>query len=245
MLYQFGSGNAFGLVTVGGIVVPRKFGALQEISIDFAFNVKELYGQFQFPLTVARGQGKISGKAKFANLNGAMINDLFFTQTNATGQTLHAIGEAGLIPATPFQITATNGATFKEDLGVTNGVTGVPMTRVTGTPTTGQYACNNTGGVYTFAAADTGIAVLMDYAYTSASTGNTTTIANSLTGQAPNFALSFPIKYSGKSMYLKLNACVSSKISFATKLEDFMVPDFDFSGMADAAGNIGTISLSE
>jgi hypothetical protein len=63
--------------------VVRKFGALQDVSVDISFNLKELYGQNQFPLTIARGQGKIEGKAKFANLNGGMVNDLFFGQTNA------------------------------------------------------------------------------------------------------------------------------------------------------------------
>lgn len=241
--YQFGSGNAFGLVTAGGIVVPRKFGTLQEISLDFTFNVKELYGQFQFPVTVARGQGKIAGKAKFANLNGAMINDLFFSASNATGQTLSAIGEAATIPASPFQVTVANGATFKEDLGVTYAATGIALTRVVSGPTTGQYSVNGSG-VYTFAAADTTLGVLIDYGYT-ATSGNTTTIGNALTGLAPNFALSLPMKYNGKTCYMKMNACVSSKLTIATKLEDFVVPDFDFSCFADASNTIGSISLTE
>jgi hypothetical protein len=82
--YQFGSGNLYGLA--GAVPVARKFGALQDVSVDISFNLKELYGQNQFPLTIARGQGKIEGKAKFANLNGGMVNDLFFGQTNATGK---------------------------------------------------------------------------------------------------------------------------------------------------------------
>src|SRR4051812_47594237 len=130
MLYQFGSGNAFGLLTSGGVNVPRKFGALQEISLDLSFNLKKLFGQYQFQLTIARGQGQIQGKAKFANLNGAMINDLYFSQTNAVGETLNVIGEVGSIPTTPFQVTVANGASFKEDLGVTYAATGVPLTRV-------------------------------------------------------------------------------------------------------------------
>ena len=31
------------------------FPALQDVSLDFSFNLKELYGQYQFPLAIARG----------------------------------------------------------------------------------------------------------------------------------------------------------------------------------------------
>src|SRR4051812_33913323 len=108
MQYQFGSGNLFGMVLSGATLIPRKFGALQDVSLDFDFNLKELYGQYQFPLAIARGQGKITGKAKAANINGRQMNDVFFGQTLTTGQKLVAIGEAAAIPTTPFQITVAN-----------------------------------------------------------------------------------------------------------------------------------------
>lgn len=242
MLYQFGSGNLYGIV--GANAVPRKFGALQDVSVDFSFTMKELYGQSQFPLSVARGQGKIAGKAKFANLNGGMVNDLFFGGSNVTGRTEYINAEASVIPSTPFTITVVNGATFKDDLGVVNLTTGVPLVRVASGPTTGQYSVSN-AGVYTFAAADTGASVAIDYSYTVAASGNTTTISNQLVGTAPTFAAVFPVKYNGKTLLLKLNACTSSKLTLATKIDDFMVPEFDFSAYADAAGNIGSLSLNE
>ena len=241
--YQFGSGNLYGLA--GAVPVVRKFGALQEIGVDFSFNLKELYGQDQFPLTIARGQGKIEGKAKFANLNGGMVNDLFFGQANATGKKVPVSKEAMTIPATPFQATVVNGATFYEDLGVVFALTGIPLVRVASAPATGQYSVNNTTGQYTFAAADTLLGVLVDYAYTVAASGNITTITNQLSGTTPSFAAAFPIKYGAGTMYLHLNSCISSKLSFATKIEDFLVPDFDFKAFADASGTIGYLSMSE
>ena len=36
------------------------------MSVDFSFSVKELYGQNQFPLAVARSAAKVTGKAKLA-----------------------------------------------------------------------------------------------------------------------------------------------------------------------------------
>jgi hypothetical protein len=114
--------------------VVRPFGALQDVSVDISFNLKELYGQDQFPLTIARGQGKIEGKAKFANLNGGMLNDLFFGQSNATGKKVPVSREPGTIPTTPFQVTVVNGATFAEDLGVVYTLTGLPLVRVASGP---------------------------------------------------------------------------------------------------------------
>jgi hypothetical protein len=87
--------------------------------------------------------------------------------------------------------------------------------------------------------------VLIDYAYTVAGSGNTTTIVNQLSGTTPSFAAAFGIKYGAGTLYLHLNSCISSKITLATKIEDFLVPDFDFKAFADASGTVGYLSSSE
>ena len=72
--------------------------------------------------------------------------------------------EARTIPAAPYAITAAQPyGMWARDDGVTNAATGNPLTVTTGTPATGQYTVND--GVYTFAAADTGVAVLLNYSY--------------------------------------------------------------------------------
>lgn len=70
--------------------------------------------------------------------------------------------EPQTIPATPFQVTTD--FTWIADTGVTFALTGMPLVKVTGTPTAGQYAVDD-AGVYTFAAADTGLGVLITYSY--------------------------------------------------------------------------------
>lgn len=76
------------------------------------------------------------------------------------------LGEAGVIPATPFKIQAAQlyGA-WAADGGVSfaTGVALVPI--ASGTPATGQYIVDPATGIYTFAAADTGKAVLISYSY--------------------------------------------------------------------------------
>jgi len=66
--------------------------------------------------------------------------------------------EVRTIPTTPFQLTPLY--MWLLDVGVTMNSTA--MTKVSGTPTTGQYSVNATG-VYTFAAADTGKDVTIGY----------------------------------------------------------------------------------
>lgn len=46
-------------------------------------------------------------------------------------------------------------------------------------------------------------------------------------------------------MNVRFNNCTSSKLGFGTKLEDFVMPEFDFSVFADAAGNVATWSFGD
>lgn len=240
----FGSGSLFGVNSAANST-PVQFGTLQSVSIDFAFSTKELFGQQNFPITVARGTCKITGKASNANFQARAFNDLFFAGTLATGRTVTAIDEAGTVPTTPFQVTVTNGATFVGDLGVTEALTGTLMERVASSPTTGQYSVSGLG-VYTFAAADTAKAVRISYQYTvAAAPGKKLLIAQQLIGVAPKFKVVLSTRYDGQQIDLQLNACVASKLSFATKQEDFAMPDFEFAAFADDGGNVGEWSFPD
>ena len=75
--YKFGTGNLYAIGTAAN-ATPIQFGALQDVSIDVQFSNKELYGQNIFALAVGRAQGKVSGKAKFAQVNGLLYNSIFF-----------------------------------------------------------------------------------------------------------------------------------------------------------------------
>ena len=247
-MFQFSTGTLFGLA--GTIPVPRKFGALQDVSVDVSFTTKSLYGQNQYALAIARGQAKLTGKAKFAKINAAMLNDLFFSQSIGTGSAMPIFGEVGNIPATPgpYTVTVSQSAQFREDLGVIYSATGVPLTRVASGPTTGQYSV--AAGVYTFAAADQGQGVLIDYSYNVAASGSVISLNQVLSGTTPTFGIVLAAKYQApgdvvRPLYLKLNACTSSKLSLATKMDDFNIPEFDFEAMADITGAVGAFLLGE
>lgn len=248
--FLFGSGSLYAtpLVDAAGNAVtnptPVKFLACQDISADISFDLKQLYGQNQFPLAVARGKAKVSVKAKYGQVNGSHFNNAFFGQTLATGQESYVQDLTGAaIPATPFIITPTppGAGVWAADMGVRNA-SGIPMTRVAAAPSTGQYAV--TAGAYTFAAADTGLTVYIDYRYTLTS-GKKISIGNQLLGSTPTVSLDIVVPYAGKQLTVRFPQAISGKMALATKLDDFTIPEIDFDVFADVNNNVGTISLAE
>jgi hypothetical protein len=228
---------------------PFNIGYINEFSYDFSFETKELFGQNQVALLAARGTAKTTGKMKAATLSGQNLNTMLIggTWTVGTQYDWYAT-PATAIPATPFQITPTipSSGTWNQDLGVTNSATGLPLTLVTGTPAAGQYAVAT--GVYTFASADhtSGISVIINsaYTYTTGATGQSLTIPNNPIGTTPTFQLDFRTSLYGATYYLRLFQCIASKSAFNHKLTDYMMPEYDFSFFANAAQQVGIISLA-
>jgi hypothetical protein len=254
MQLAFGAGALWGNRTdvTGSGIGPDQFGILQDVQIDWDWTTKELWGQYQFPLDIARGQGKIAGKAKFARIFGAIYGDLFFGQSPATGQLTVAENEAATVPAsTPFTVGAGNAATYSDDLGVyyaTGANAGGRLVRVTTPATAGQYSVNPATGVYSFAAADAGAALLISYLY-GTNSGRKLVLTNQFAGFTPTFKATF---YTVKTtqgvpagLSLVLNACTATKLSLPTKTDDYEIQEFDFSAFADATGTIGTLSTNE
>jgi hypothetical protein len=129
------------------------------------------------------------------------------------------------------------------DLGVIDSQ-GVPYTRVVSTPATGQYSV--AAGTYTFAAADTGKSVFISYRYTATSTtARRQTVRNQTLGYQPSFSADLIVPYNNKVFTLRLPNCISSKLSLATKLEDFLVPDFEAEAFDDGSGNVAYWATSE
>ncbi len=239
---SFGSGNAFA-VPLSGLndQTPVQFGTLQDVSLDFAFTTKDLMGQYQFPVATARSMGKITGKAKYANFSARSFNLVFGGTITSAGQNNVAATESGAVPAgSGYTVTAANSATFVTDLGVLYAATGKAFAKVASAPASGQYSV--TAGVYTFAAADAGAAVLLNYTYTSV-TGNKIAISNQLAGLQPTCKLVLSQGYNSQFTEIELNAVIFSKLALDFKNEDWTVPEIDFSVFADAANNIGSISL--
>lgn len=244
MQYNFGSG----MLTVtpsGSNPTPVQVGTLQDVSLDTEFEIKELHGSYQLPVALALGKAKLGGSFKSGSFNGLFLNQFLSGSTIATGQIIGVPNEAATIPATPYTVTVTNGATFSADMGVYDVTSQKPMARVASGPATGQYSVNVSTGVYTFAAADTLHVVWISYAYTSASTGKTVTFTNQPMGTVTTFALTLYNRFGSKYSGVKLYAVALPKISLPFKNDDFTIIDGTFMGAADSSGNVLDAYTSE
>ncbi len=254
-MFEFGAGSLWGYPVGGNMATnptPISFGTLQDVSLDISGDVKQLYGQRQFPEAIARGKCKITGKAKYAWINAKQMNDLFFGQTLATGMVQVARDEVHTVPATPFQVTIVppNSGVFvpdsRGDQGVRYTATGVPLTRIpSGTPVAGQYTVT-TAGVYTFATADQGTNnILISYMYTLAATGNQINVINQTMGFAPTVQMVLESVYNNNQFNVVLCNCLVSKLTFTTKQEDFIIPEMDFEAFSNPAGKVLDIYSNE
>lgn len=249
---NFGVGTVIGRRTDISNPTPAFLGILQDIEIDFDQTLKELMGQYKMPVDVAPANLKVTGKAKFAKIQANLANDLMFGQTLTTGAgQAMAVAESGSIPATPgpYTLTVTHSATFKEDLGVFFASNGIQLTRVVTGPATGQYSVDESTGIYTFAAADQGLAVTLYYTYT-VTTLKQISMANQLMGVGPTFELNIQEQYTNNAgvnntMFVKLNACRSSKLTWPFKNADYTIQEFDFTAFADQSNNWGMIATTE
>ncbi len=248
-MYLFGAGVLFGipLTNAQGTAIvtpsPVQFGILQEVTVDEEFEMKMLYGANQFPVAIGRGKGKVTLKAKAANFSAELYNTFFYGQTLTPGYfALYNDLTGTAIPTSPFVITVTppDSGTYGYDLGV-QGANGVPFTRVTGTPTAGQYS--ESAGSYTFSTQDhaAGVTAYINYEYTNASspaTGQKLTVVNIPMGYNPAFEVNLMGSYRGKTFTVRYPNAVSGKISKQFKNDDFTIPDLEIDCFADATGNI-------
>lgn len=232
--YNFGVGTLT-LLNPTTPVQPVVVGVIKDVGLDISFTTKELRGAYQFPVDVARAGGKISGKAKFAQINGGLVSAILGT-TKSTGSKLGIAGETAAVPTTPYQITVAQSATWFEDLGVFDNTTGLYLSRVASAPATGQYSV--AAGVYTFAAADTTHSMSISYSYTAAALGQTNALVNLLMGSGTTYQVALFNSFRGKNMGLKLYAATIPKLSFAMKNEDYTEQDLDFECFADGSGKV-------
>ncbi|WP_431494830.1 hypothetical protein [Pseudomonas brassicacearum] len=224
---------------------PILLGIMQEASVDLSYDSKELFGSEQFAVDAARGQGKLSGKAKAAQISLSQWNALVFGQNLQPGQVLvhHATTPTPVPVGGKITVTPPVGGLLAGDLGVRGGGA-VPFERVVSAPAVGQYTYNAATGEYSFAAGDVDVPVFIDYRY-SVSTGKSLSVRNLPMGDMPVFQGELYLKYKGKAIYVRVPNFVSNKLSFGTKQDDYTIPDFEFTGYADEFGEVAYWSASE
>lgn len=220
-----------------GDLTPIRFGILQDASLEYMPELRPLYGQYRYAIALAAGKTRITVKSKFAGIRGLMYNKLFFAGTLTANQTIFQDSESH---AFATSVTVTNSGAFIADEGAVNASTSVPYTAVASSPAVGQYSVS--GGVYTFNAGETGN-VLISYTYASGA-GNLITFGNPAMGTQPVFSVVLNQPYDGRQQTWTLNRCVASRLSVPTKLDDYIINEFDFEVSQDISGNLGSVSTN-
>ena len=111
----------------------------------------------------------------------------------------------------------------------------------------GQYSVNSSTGVYTFYSGDASAAVAITYSST-VTGGQNIVVANQLLGYTPTFQLDYYTTLNqpaAKSIGVRMYSCVSDTLTYDYKLEDFGMPNFDFSCFVNASGNLMKKIFSE
>lgn len=221
---------------------PIPIGVLQDVNFDFSFAQKDLVGQFQLAVDTARAQEKLTCKAKFARVfSGAY--DTFFGQGVTSGAGVQFASNENHIVAATTQVV-TNNATFTADLGVFYAATGVQLTRVAaGSEATGKYSVNEATGTYTFAVGDE-VSLNFNYSYTT-TTLKQLTLSNQFMGVGPRFGVYMTTLYLGNYVNFVFNNATSEKLANPFKNTDYLMQELDFTIMADASNNIGSMSFSQ
>lgn len=243
----FGIGALWGTRNDISGIGPDQFAVLQDNAVDFSFEIKELYSQLGYPIDIARGKGKITGKAKAARVFAALYADIFFGESVVTGESNVSENESHSLTTSTFTVTFSTG--FIADLGVYYVAAGNKRFAYgTGAPSAaGQYT-TGVNGIYTFFTGDIGQTVAVSYVYTDAQ-GKTITINNEFMGYTPTFIGTFyqsrATQGSSGQLTLRLNECVSNHLTIPSRLDDYAIPDFDYQAFSSGSNVVGTISTTE
>jgi hypothetical protein len=179
----------------------------------------------------------IEGTISLKSFSNSLIA---LTSRGVTVTTGSKIGysQTSTIPATPFEITVTNGATFADDLGVIDLTTSKPMTAAATATGTGVYAVNTTTGVYTFNTADAAHSVLISYRSTAASTGTTATIAAAASASTTKFGLHCYRNRNGTPSGFYVPQAVLHGLSAKFAKGGWSDSTIKFTATKDASGNL-------
>lgn len=212
---------------------PVQVGLLKDISFDISFTSKQLMGANQFPVDIARAEGKITGKTKIAQIFAATLGSVLgVTPSAGVTYDVHDPVTAGALTLTAAGV-GTN-KVFGEDLGVWDDTAKKWLSRGAAAAS-GIYSVNVSTGVYTFVAPDSTHQLQLNYTIVDTNTGVgfTSTLVNKLQGSGVLYSVTAFNSFRGKKLGVKLYAVTIPKLGLALKQGDYTDIDLDFEAFAD------------
>jgi hypothetical protein len=224
---------------------PIRIANLKGITLDAKSQVQlSRVAAALHPVMATVKQVQITGRAMIGAFDGKLLNQVFFGAQAVSGAKLISQDQAGTVPGVPGPYTISpaipGGGSYTQDFGVLLTDTGKPLKKVSGAPAAGEYS--ESGGTYTFNAAQADEEVAISYSYT-LSTGSALAIPNGPGARAPEFQLALRGVYNGREASLILNRVVTDDVILPTSVERFMVSDLSFTALSDASGEVGSLNL--
>jgi hypothetical protein len=252
-MFVFGGGDAWftPLQNTAANPTPMQLFAIQECSIEFSASSKSMMGKQQFPLAVARTEGKVAVKVKFGNVYLKLWNDIFFGASVVAGSETIGIPRQSNPAGTTATPTVPAGSTFFQDLGVADATSGKQMTLLASAPVAG-VSYEEAAGVYTFGSGQ-GATLISFSVKTTATTGTgfSSNVTNQPMGTMPigQFFLSntqYANLDGSQNVSVRLPACIAAKMTpLPGKNNDWDYTEMEFEAFSDNAGNICYLSSDE
>jgi hypothetical protein len=241
----FGAGRVFAIANVTN-PTPARALVPQSQSIDFKRKTESLFGEKQLAVAVGAGEMEVTGKVEFGKIVARMFSDIIFGDSGTTGQTLEADKEAGMVPAsTAYTVQVVNHTTWLFDLGVVNASTGVIMSCVAGGSEVAGKSYSVSAGVYTFASGDASAPVLISYAYTSSTAGETVVLTNQAQGLTGNFQAVHVLPWGTEQDMFVFNDCLAGSSGIALKKSGFANFTLEYTAAANNNDQLGTATFAE
>lgn len=219
-------------------------GVLQDVSLDFVSDLKELIGDKKVAILTAEVGRKYKVAAKFAQLSSALVGAVM-GGTVASGSkyvsTKRKSVTAGAVTIATTDDGSPSGWAFVGDLGVKYAATGQDFRYNGGTPAAGEY--KNTAGAYTFNTGDNGTNnVDITYVW-SQTAGETWTVNNQAIGLSTYMAMwGFQATTQADGTTRKIGwyfpAVIIPSLKVAFKNTDFATQDLELSVFADSSGKV-------
>jgi len=234
----YGLGYAGATPVAGGTAV--QFALLKGVSVNHGVSLEALRAQYKYPLAMGIGDCSIKGKIDSMTILGGSLA-VAMGGVSTVGQEMVITGESHTIPgSSTYTVTATQTATFSRDLAVYNVTEGKLMIMTTSTLAKDKYSVDS-AGLYTFHEDNKSQVVQLNYSYTAAATGLTTTITNSIMKIAPLFrvaCVTADTEAAGGILYVIYPTVAFGNMSWDTKDKSWTTTNVEFEACADVGQSI-------
>ena len=227
----FHSGKVIAIPKNIATPTPRQILTIQETSFDFKGDLKKLMGEGQYAVDAAIGSVEIGIKCKNGQLSAPAFNDLFFNKPVVNSGEVLVENES--ITVTAGAATLSAGALTLQDLGIFNAGTGLQYTRVASAPTASQYVWGANGAL-TFNTTENAAVLLATYIKNDTTTMQSFNATNDLAGTTVTLEAIFSKRMrDGRQFNLHFYNVIVPGLSFAAKLNDYVMPEFTMETFAD------------